>query len=107
MPPRRCCDWLSAITPGGVASRNQMPFPREPECMATNFDRSKWSGGPRRDGIGASRWIALGAVTFFATLAFAYFRSETGSAALAISGASLLSVLMLLPLRCQLDPCHR
>ncbi|MDE2570267.1 MAG: hypothetical protein KGM93_15250 [Sphingomonadales bacterium] len=75
--------------------------------MKTKLDRSKWSGGSRRNGVGVSRWIALGAVAGGAAMAFVYFREQSGSVALAISGASFLSAFMLLPLRCQLDPCHR
>ncbi|MDE2623771.1 MAG: hypothetical protein KGM83_11345 [Betaproteobacteria bacterium] len=75
--------------------------------MKTMFDRSKWSGGSPRDRIGVSRWIALGAVAAGAAMAFDYFREQSGSVALAISGAGFLAAFMLLPLRCQLDPCHR
>lgn len=98
---------MGAITPGGGVSRNQMPDRGEPVIMKAIIGRSKGAGRNSRDSIGVSRSIALGAVAVGGAIAFVYFREQTGNAALAFSGASFLSAFMLLPLRCQLDPCHR
>jgi hypothetical protein len=57
--------------------------------------------------LGTSRVVALGSVAVGALGAFAWLHDETGSAAFAISGACMTALLLLLPLRCQIDPCAR
>lgn len=54
-----------------------------------------------------NRAIALVVVGLAAGWVLAWFRQETGSATLAMLGASMASIFVLLPLRCQLDPCEQ
>lgn len=57
-------------------------------------------------GQNRARWMTLGLLLVIGTWMFDWFRTETGSAALALTGTSLAITLLLLPLRCQLDPCR-
>lgn len=58
------------------------------------------------NGLARSRWLTLGLLGIAGTWVFGWFRDETGSAALAVAATSLVLTLLLLPLRCQLDPCR-